>query len=94
MLDSINNQRQNDRVSTRLRVTKKRVIRETETIEIEEIIVSYCDSELLLLLFTIIYYIILYCMLAGKIKIEVVILGAVPIWEEVGEERDRKGVVT
>lgn len=94
MLDSINNQRQNGRVSTRLRVIRKRVIRETETIEIEEIVVSYCDCELLLLLFTIIYYIILYRMLAGKIKIEVAIHGAAPIWEEVGEERDRKGVVT
>lgn len=53
------------------------------------------NCELLLLLFTIIYYIILYCMLAGKIKIEVAILGAAAlIWEEVGEERDRKGVVT
>lgn len=50
MLDSVNNQRQNDRVSTRLRITKKRVTLETaetvetaetaETLEIEEIIVS------------------------------------------------------
>lgn len=40
-LDSVNNWWQNDRVLTKLRVTKKRVIRETiETLEIEEIIVS------------------------------------------------------
>lgn len=39
----------------------------------------------------IINYIILYRMLAGKIKIEVAILGVAPIWE-VGEEKDHKGV--
>lgn len=39
-------------------------------------------------------YVILYYVLVGKIKIEVaILLGAAPIWV-VGEERDRKGVVT
>lgn len=91
MLSSVNNQRQNDRVLIKLRVTKKRVIRETA--EIEEIIVSITFNIIHSHNLFVINYIILYHMITGKIKTEVAILGVVPIWE-VGEGRDRKEVVT